>query len=98
MMNLARLAVGLQGVGIAERATQQALAYARERKQGRAAGAAGTASSAIIEHPDVKRMLMTMRALTARRARDLLRHRRRDRPQPRRAATPPKRPTRARRC
>src|SRR3954467_15846136 len=63
MMNLARLAVGLQGVGIAERATQQALQYARERKQGRAPGAA-TASSAIIEHPDVKRMLMTMRALT----------------------------------
>ena len=63
MMNLARLAVGLQGVGIAERATQQALAYARERKQGRAVGS-GAASSAIIEHPDVKRMLMTMRALT----------------------------------
>src|SRR5262245_46452176 len=63
MMNLARLAVGLQGVGIAERATQQAMAYARERKQGRAIGAK-EASSAIIEHPDVKRMLMTMRALT----------------------------------
>ena len=63
MMNLARLSVGLQGVGIAERATQQALQYARERKQGRAAGAA-SGSSAIIEHPDVKRMLMTMRALT----------------------------------
>ncbi len=42
MMNLARLAVGLQGVGIAERATQQALHYARERKQGRAVGAAAT--------------------------------------------------------
>jgi alkylation response protein AidB-like acyl-CoA dehydrogenase len=55
MMNLARLAVGLQGVGIAERATQQAVAYARDRKQGR---------SAIIAYPDVKRMLMTMRALT----------------------------------
>jgi acyl-CoA dehydrogenase len=63
MMNLARLAVGLQGVGIAERATQQALAYARDRKQGRAIGAKD-GSSAIIEHPDVKRMLMTMRALT----------------------------------
>jgi alkylation response protein AidB-like acyl-CoA dehydrogenase len=63
MMNLARLSVGLQGVGIAERATQQALQYARERKQGRAVGAAD-GSSAIIEHPDVKRMLMTMRALT----------------------------------
>ena len=78
MMNQARLAVGLQGVGIAERATQQALAYARDRKQGRAWHDGG--SSPIIEHPDVKRMLLTMRALTQRRARDLLRHRRRDRP------------------
>src|SRR6187200_1985283 len=64
MMNLARLSVGLQGVGVAERATQQALQYARERKQGRALGATVQGSSAIIEHPDVKRMLMTMRALT----------------------------------
>ena len=56
MMNRARLAVGLQGVGIAERATQQAFAYARERKQGPA--------GAIIAYPDVKRMLLTMRALT----------------------------------
>jgi acyl-CoA dehydrogenase len=64
MMNLARLAVGLQGVGIAERATQQALAYARERKQGRAPGALQAGSSEIIAHPDVRRMLMTMRALT----------------------------------
>ncbi len=56
MMNRARLAVGLQGVAIAERATQQALAYARERKQG--------AAGAIIAYPDVKRMLLTMRALT----------------------------------
>jgi alkylation response protein AidB-like acyl-CoA dehydrogenase len=62
MMNLARVAVALQGVGIAERATQQALQYARDRKQGRAAGAAG--SSAIIEHPDIRRTLMTMRSLT----------------------------------
>ena len=62
MMNRARLSVGLQGVAIAERATQQALAYARERKQGRA-GASGEASP-IIEHPDVKRMLLTMRSLT----------------------------------
>ncbi|MEI8153790.1 MAG: acyl-CoA dehydrogenase, partial [Hyphomicrobiales bacterium] len=59
---LARLSVGLQGVGIAERATQQAIQYARDRKQGRAPGASG--SSAIIGHPDVKRMLITMRALT----------------------------------
>ena len=62
MMNLARLAVGLQGVGIAERATQQAIAYAQERKQGRADGAPGP--SPIIAHPDVRRMLLTMRALT----------------------------------
>jgi len=66
MMNQARLAVGLQGVAIAERATQQALAYARERRQGRAASStvAGDGGSPIIAHPDVKRMLMTMRALT----------------------------------
>jgi alkylation response protein AidB-like acyl-CoA dehydrogenase len=62
MMNTARLAVGLQGVGIAERATQQALAYARERRQGRVPGAGG--QSPIIAHVDVRRMLMTMRALT----------------------------------
>jgi acyl-CoA dehydrogenase len=67
MMNWARLAVGLQGVAIAERATQQALAYARERRQGRASHAPaepGLGSSPIIDHPDVKRMLLTMRALT----------------------------------
>src|SRR5215218_8805585 len=64
MMNQARLFVGLQGVAIAERATQQALAYARERKQGRAIGTAPDQSSPIIAHPDVKRMLLTMRALT----------------------------------
>jgi len=57
MMNRTRLAVGLQGVAIAELATQQALAYARERKQGSA--------GAIINYPDVKRMLLTMRASTA---------------------------------
>jgi alkylation response protein AidB-like acyl-CoA dehydrogenase len=64
MMNQARLSVAVQGVAIAERATQQALAYARERKQGRAVTQAGASSSAIIAHPDVKRMLLTMRALT----------------------------------
>jgi alkylation response protein AidB-like acyl-CoA dehydrogenase len=63
MMNQARLSVGLQGVAIAERATQQALAYARERKQGRATSVSDGASP-IIAHPDVKRMLLTMRALT----------------------------------
>src|SRR6516164_8941518 len=65
MMNRARLAIGLQGVGVAERATQKAIAYARERRQGRAVREdASSPSSAIIEHPDVKRMLLSMRALT----------------------------------
>jgi len=63
MMNQARLAVALQGVAIAERSTQQALAYARDRKQGRAAGAKEV-SSAIIAHPDVRRMLLSMRSQT----------------------------------
>ncbi|MGX7706970.1 acyl-CoA dehydrogenase [Methylobacterium sp. Gmos1] len=63
MMNNARLGVGLQGVAIAERAYQQALLYARDRRQGRAS-AAGEGASAIIEHPDVQRMLLTMKALT----------------------------------
>jgi acyl-CoA dehydrogenase len=65
MMNQARLAVGLQGVGIADRAYQQALAFAQERRQGRAVGKPGTESDPIIVHPDVKRMLMQMRAMTA---------------------------------
>jgi acyl-CoA dehydrogenase len=64
MMNRARLAVGLQGVGVAERATQEALAYARERRQGRTAGMNASQSAPIIAHPDVRRMLLTMRALT----------------------------------
>ncbi|HXW49052.1 MAG TPA: acyl-CoA dehydrogenase [Xanthobacteraceae bacterium] len=64
MMNRARLAVGLQGVGVAECATQQALAYARERRQGRATGVTSSQSAPIIAHPDVRRMLLTMRALT----------------------------------
>jgi butyryl-CoA dehydrogenase len=64
MMNNARLAVGLQGVAIAERAYQQALAYAGERRQGRAIGAA-EGMSAILQHPDVQRNLLTMKALTA---------------------------------
>ena len=65
MMNQARLAVGLEGVGIADRAYQQALAYAQERRQGRGAGKKGDGSDPIIAHPDVKRMLMQMRSLTA---------------------------------
>ena len=64
MMNNARLAVGLQGVAIAERAYQQALAYANERRQGRAIGAAD-GMSPIVAHPDVQRNLLTMKALTA---------------------------------
>ncbi|MGY0503807.1 acyl-CoA dehydrogenase C-terminal domain-containing protein [Luteimonas sp. e5] len=66
MMNTARLAVGLQGLGLAERAWQNALAYARERVQGRAlSGAAFPAQPAdpIIVHPDVRRMLLTQKAL-----------------------------------
>jgi alkylation response protein AidB-like acyl-CoA dehydrogenase len=62
MMNAARLGVGLQGVAIGEKAYQKALAYARERRQGRA-GAAGGGMSPIVEHPDVRRMLVTMKAL-----------------------------------
>ena len=65
MMNQARLGVGLQGVGLADRAYQQALAFAQERKQGRAIGKTGDGLDPIIVHPDVKRMLMQMRALTA---------------------------------
>src|SRR5580700_10171293 len=65
MMNQARLGVGLEGVGIADRAYQQALAFAQERRQGRAVGKQGDGSDPIIVHPDVKRMLMQMRALTA---------------------------------
>lgn len=62
MMNAARLAVGLQGVSIGDRAYQAAAAYARERVQGSAAGRDG--GVAIVEHPDIRRMLLTMRALT----------------------------------
>ena len=65
MMNQARLAVGIEGVAVAERATQQALDYAQERRQGYAAGAPASEPSPIVAHPDVRRMLLTMRALTA---------------------------------
>ncbi|WP_028749370.1 acyl-CoA dehydrogenase [Rhizobium mesoamericanum] len=64
MMNNARLAVGMQGVAVAEAATQKATAYAKERTQGRAPGWTGGGMSPIIEHPDVIRMLLTMKALT----------------------------------
>ena len=62
MMNTARLSVGLQGLAIAERAYQDALRYAQERRQGRAVGAPKGESSPIIEHPDVRRTLLTMKA------------------------------------
>ncbi len=64
MMNNARLGVGVEGLGLAERSYQQALAYARERRQGYAPGAARGEKSAIIEHPDVRRQLLTMKAYT----------------------------------
>jgi alkylation response protein AidB-like acyl-CoA dehydrogenase len=64
MMNAARLAVGMQGVAVAERATQGALAYAKERRQGRSASAKSAEMSPIIEHADIRRSLMTMKALT----------------------------------
>ncbi len=65
MMNLARFSVGLEGVGVSERAYQRAVAYAKDRVQGRPAGAGKDAAGAkIIEHPDIRRMLMTMRAHT----------------------------------
>ncbi|PDS45010.1 acyl-CoA dehydrogenase [Rhizobium anhuiense] len=64
MMNNARLAVGMQGVAISEAATQKAVAYARERTQGRAPGSTSAGMSPIVDHPDVARMLLTMKALT----------------------------------
>ncbi|HUP98808.1 MAG TPA: acyl-CoA dehydrogenase [Usitatibacter sp.] len=65
MMNAARLSVGLEGVAIAERAFQRALAWSRERLQGRPVGLQGAAKTApIVQHPDVKRMLLTMKSTT----------------------------------
>ena len=64
MMNNARINVGNQGVQIGERATQAAIEYARERVQSVRAGSADRAPVAIIEHPDVRRMLLRMKALT----------------------------------
>ncbi|MBP1620572.1 MAG: acyl-CoA dehydrogenase [Acidobacteria bacterium] len=63
MMNLARFSVGMEGVGIAERSYQRAVAYARDRVQGKAVGTGkGDPAGPIIGHPDIQRMLMTMRA------------------------------------
>jgi len=65
MMNLARFSVGMEGVGIAERAYQRASAFAKERVQGRPIGSeSGARTAPIIGHPDIRRMLMTMRAQT----------------------------------
>jgi len=64
MMNNARLNVGLQGVQVAERATQRAVTYARERIQGPRAGSPSREPVAIVEHPDVRRMLIRMKAQT----------------------------------
>jgi len=64
MMNNARLGVGVEGLGLAERSYQHALGYAKERKQGYAPGAARGEKSFIVEHPDVRRMLLTMKAYT----------------------------------
>ncbi|RWE75857.1 acyl-CoA dehydrogenase family protein [Mesorhizobium sp.] len=64
MMNNARLAVGMQGVAVAETATQKGIAYANERRQGKASAYAGSGMAPIVHHPDVQRNLLTMRALT----------------------------------
>ena len=66
MMNAERLFVGVQGLGVAEAAYQGAASYARERRQGRAGGAPGDGAGPqpILEHPDVRKMLLTMRAFT----------------------------------
>jgi len=64
MMNAARYAVGVQGVSIAERAYQKAVAFSRDRVQSRPVDGSMKTSAPIIHHPDVRRMLMTMRAYT----------------------------------
>jgi hypothetical protein len=64
MMNAARYGVGLQGIAIADRAYQKAVAYAKDRVQSRPVDGSVAGPASIIHHPDVRRMLMTMRALT----------------------------------
>ena len=64
MMNAARYAVGVQGIAIAERAYQKAVQHARDRVQSRPVDGSLPAAAPIVHHPDVRRMLMTMRALT----------------------------------
>ncbi len=65
MMNMARLSVGVQGVGVATRACHAALAYARERRQGHAVDGPRDVTVPIVGHPDVQRDLLTMKGLTA---------------------------------
>ncbi len=64
MMNAARYGVGLQGIAIADRAYQKAVAYAKDRVQSRPVDGSASGPASIIHHPDVRRMLMTMRSLT----------------------------------
>ena len=64
MMNSARFAVGIEGVGLSERAYQRAAAYAKDRVQSKDVGAKGGTSVPIIRHPDIRRMLMSMRSQT----------------------------------
>jgi alkylation response protein AidB-like acyl-CoA dehydrogenase len=64
MMNAARFGVGVQGIAVAERAYQKAVQYARDRVQSRPVDGSAHAAAPIIHHPDVRRMLMTMRAHT----------------------------------
>src|SRR5512139_2516800 len=63
MMNAARYAVGVQGIAVAERAYQKAVAYAKERVQSRPVDGSTPGAAAIVHHPDVKRMLLTMRSV-----------------------------------
>jgi hypothetical protein len=64
MKNAARLSVGLEGVAVGERAYQRALSWSRERLQGKPVGSQGAKTAPIIQHPDVKRMLLTMKSTT----------------------------------
>ncbi len=64
MMNLERIVVGIQGLGISETAYQNALAYAKERKQGKANNSKTNDADVIIKHPDIRRSLMNMKSLT----------------------------------
>jgi 3-(methylthio)propanoyl-CoA dehydrogenase len=64
MMNAARFGVGMQGIGVADRAYQKAVAYAKERVQSRPVDGSASQAVSIIHHPDVRRMLATMRAMT----------------------------------